>query len=199
MTTIMDRLLLPLPLRFDPRRLEEDLIRLEGLDWTDHFVKQNYEGSWSVIPLRAPAGEEHIIRMIYSDPSCREFVDTPFLLACPYFREVLAAFRAPLAAVRLMKLTPGSIIKEHTDYHLAPEHGTIRLHIPVITNPGVDFRLNRTPVAMKPGECWYLRLSDPHSVENHGETDRVHMVIDAAVNEWMENLLSRETVAEDRM
>jgi len=193
----MDRLLLPL--RFDPRQLEEDLIRLEGLEWTDHFVKQNYEGSWSVIPLRAPVGEKHLIRMIYSDPSCREFTDTPFLLACPYFQEVLAAFRAPLAAVRLMKLAPGSIIKEHTDYNLTPEYGTIRLHIPVITNPGVEFHLNRKLVAMKPGECWYLRLSDPHSVANHGETDRVHMVIDAEVNEWVEHLLSQETVAGERI
>lgn len=188
-----------LPLRFDPQRLEEDLTRLEDLAWTDHFVKQNYEGSWSVIPLRAPAGEEHVIRMIYSDPSCREFTDTPFLQPCPYFREVLGAFRAPLAAVRLMKLSPGSIIKEHTDYNLTPEDGTIRLHIPVITNPGVEFNLNRTRVVMNPGECWYLRLTDPHSVANHGATDRVHMVIDAEVNRWMEDLLSAETIIEDRM
>jgi hypothetical protein len=178
-----------LPIRFDPERLAADLARLERIEWIDHFVKQNYQGSWSAIPLRAPAGEEHPVRMIYSDPSCREFADTPFLAACPYFREVLAAIEAPLEAVRLMKLAPGSIIREHTDHDLAFEHGMIRLHIPVKTNPGVEFHLNRRRVVMNEGECWYLRLSDPHAVTNGGEADRVHLVIDARPSPWLEAML----------
>jgi hypothetical protein len=181
-----------LPIRFDPERLAADLARLERIEWIDHFVKQNYQGSWSAIPLRAPAGEEHPVRMIYSDPSCREFADTPFLAACPYFREVLAAIEAPLEAVRLMKLAPGSIIKEHTDHDLAFEHGMIRLHIPVKTNPGVEFYLNRRRVVMNEGECWYLRLSDPHAVTNGGEADRVHLVIDARPSPWLEAMLMGE-------
>jgi hypothetical protein len=35
------------------------------------------------------------------------------------------------------------------------------------------------------GEAWYLRLSDPHAVTNDGETDRVHLVIDCATNDWL--------------
>ena len=38
-------------------------------------------------------------------------------------------------------------------------------------------------------ECWYPRLSDPHSVENRGREDRVHMVIDAEVNPWLNAML----------
>ena len=38
---------------------------------------------------------------------------------------------------------------------------------------------------MEPGACWYLRLADPHRVLNRGTTDRVHLEIDAAVNEWL--------------
>jgi hypothetical protein len=37
---------------------------------------------------------------------------------------------------------------------------------------------------MKEGECWYLRLSDPHSVSNKGNKDRIHLVIDIEVNSW---------------
>jgi len=181
---------LKLPLMFDPVRLREDLERLEDMEWVDHFVKGNYEGSWSVLPLRAPAGEEHIIRMIYPDPTCRDFVDTPLLQASPYFQEVLASIDAPLAAVRLMKLGPGSMIKEHRDHDLAFEYGTIRLHIPVVTNSDVEFYLNGERVVMNPGECWYLRLSDPHAVHNRGETARVHMVIDAGVNDWLHGIHS---------
>ena len=42
---------------------------------------------------------------------------------------------------------------------------------------------------MREGECWYLRLSEPHRVINDGDTDRVHLVIDAIVDDWMRNIL----------
>ena len=181
---MIDRL--KLPFLFDPERLKNDLTNLEQVRWTDHFVKQNYQGSWSVIPLRGPAGATHPIMMIYSDPNCKDWADTSFLESSPYFQEVLQGFQCPLEAVRLMKLGAGSVIKEHTDLDLAFEDGHARLHIPVVTNLEVDFRLNGERVMMLEGECWYLRLSDPHSVANRGESDRVHLVIDALVNPWLE-------------
>lgn len=172
-----DRLMLPL--RFDAGRMQADLALLESGEWMEHFVKQNFEGCWSVIPLRGPEGATHPVMMMYSDPTCEKFADTPFLARCGYFPGVLAAFPFPLDAVRLMNLTPGSLIKEHRDHDLAFEHGAVRIHVPVTTHPQVDFTLNGTRVVLDEGTSWYLRLSDPHSVANHGETDRVHLVIDA--------------------
>lgn len=176
---------LQLPLSFYPALLRRDLDALSATPWTAHFVEQNYEGDWSVIPLRCAAGETHPIRMIYSDPTATTFVDTPMLAACPYFREVIAAFACPVRNVRLMRLTPGSIIKEHTDLDLGVEGGEARVHIPVTTSPDVEFLLNRTRVQMKPGETWYLRLSDPHAVANRGTSDRVHLVLDLMVDDWL--------------
>jgi hypothetical protein len=176
---------LRLTLSFDPGRLAEDLRRLRGVGWTDHFVRQNYDGDWSAIPLRAPVGATHPIRMIYADPTAKAFEDTPLLARTPYFREVLAAFGCPLGAVRLMRLAPASIIKEHKDGDLAFERGAVRLHVPITTNPHVEFLLNGSRVVMAPGSAWYLRLSDPHSVSNQGATDRVHLVIDALTNDWL--------------
>jgi hypothetical protein len=43
-------------------------------------------------------------------------------------------------------------------------------------------------VVLEAGSAWYLRLSDPHTVFNGGGADRVHMVIDADVNDWVEAL-----------
>jgi len=103
--------------------------------------------------------------MIYSDPAATAFEDAPVLAACPYFRAVLATLACPLQAVRLMRLTAGSVIKEHTDHGLCFEQGSVRIHIP-ITNDGVVFELNRCRVILEAGSCWYLRLSDPHSVAN---------------------------------
>jgi quercetin dioxygenase-like cupin family protein len=180
-----------LPLSFDPQALQKDLTGLEHVDWIDHFVQQNYEGSWTVIPLRGPRDAVHPVMMIYSDPNCTDFTDTPYLDSCSYIREVLASFQCPVNAVRLMRLTPGSVIKEHTDYDLALEDGNARLHVPIVTNPGVEFRLNGLRVEMNEGECWYLRLSDPHSVVNRGNEDRTHLVIDVSVNSWLEALIAR--------
>jgi mannose-6-phosphate isomerase-like protein (cupin superfamily) len=84
-----------------------------------------------------------------------------------------------------MRLTPGSVIKEHEDVVLSFEDGMVRLHIPVVTNDAVDFRLNGERVVLEAGSCWYLRLSDPHSVANRGTEDRVHLVVDAEVNDWV--------------
>jgi hypothetical protein len=176
---------LRLKLAFDPDWLAADLDRLREVVWTGHFVRQNYHGEWSAIALRAPANATHPVMMIYSDPAATDFADTALLARTPYFRKVLAAFQCPLQAVRLMRLAPGSIIKEHRDADLSFERGAVRLHVPVTTNPQVEFRLNRSRVVMEAGSTWYLRLSDPHSVTNRGETDRVHLVIDAAANGWL--------------
>jgi len=184
---------LKLPLTFDPVLLKQDLNLLQECEWIDHFVTQNYEGNWSVLPLRGPAGAEHPVMMIYSDPTCSDFSDTPYLDQCPYLREVLGCFKSELHAVRLMKLAAGSKIKEHRDYDLSFEDGVVRLHIPITTNPEVKFYLNQERIIMGEGECWYLRLSEPHRLMNDGETDRVHIVIDAAVNDWMQDIfLSHE-------
>lgn len=180
-----------LPFTFDAERMRSDLAIAEGIGWTDHFVKRNYEGSWSAIALRGPAYATHPIQAIYSDPTCTEFIDTPVLAACAYFREVLAAFACPLQSVRLMRLAPGSVILEHRDHELDVESGFARLHVPVATNPGVTFTLNQRAVRMLEGECWYLRLSDPHAVRNDGSASRVHLVIDAIADEWLMSLLAR--------
>jgi len=181
---------LRLPLTFDPDRLARDLETLSSAAWRRHYVKQNFSGDWSVLPLRAPAGETHPVRMIFAGSMVASFVDTPLLDGCGYFRRVLAAFQCPLRTARLMRLTPGSRIHEHTDPDLSFEDGTVRLHIPVVTNDAVEFDLNRQRVVLEAGSVWYLRLSDPHSVANHGETDRVHLVIDAVVNDWIEALFA---------
>lgn len=188
-----DRLLLPIA--FDPARLAADMTALAAGGWIAHFVTQNYDGDWSVIPLRGPAGARHPVQMIYSDPACTDFTDTPGLTAAPYIQELLAGIACPLQAVRLMRLAPGSVIKEHRDHDLAFEDGTVRLHIPVTTNDRVDFRLNGVRCVMEAGSCWYLRLSDPHSVANRGQNDRVHLVIDATANDWVRNLLERARTA----
>jgi hypothetical protein len=185
--TLPDRV--RLPMTFDAAALAADLGAFAESDWTAHFVRDNYEGEWSALPLRAAAGETHKLRMIFANPTASEFADTPFLDRAPAIRAALARFECPLKAARLMRLAAGSVIKEHDDFDPDAKSGTARLHIPITTSPEVEFLLNRRPVAMAPGEVWYLRLADPHSVANRGTRDRIHLVIDTWTNEWLEAML----------
>jgi hypothetical protein len=188
-TLLPDRL--RLPLTFDAALLQRDLERLTDTQWIKHVARDNYEGEWSIVPLRAAADAKHPLRMIYADMAAEDFADTPMLAPCPYFREAIAAFRCPVRSVRLMRLAPGSVIKEHSDVSLSFEEGFVRLHIPVATNDGVEFFVNGRPVVMTPGSLWYLRLSDPHRAANRGTTDRVHIVLDAKRDAWLEALFAQ--------
>ena len=38
------------------------------------------------------------------------------------------------------------------------------------------------------GEAWYLDLNLRHRVDNHSDTDRIHLVIDCVVNDWVRAL-----------
>ena len=182
---------LKLPFSFDPKLLAEALANL-GSKWTPHYVPENYSGDWSAIPLRAPRGETRPVRMIHSDPTQKTFADTTDLQLSPYFREVLSSFQSTILATRLMRLTPGSVVKEHTDVGLRFEEGLARVHIPILTNPDVEFYLNGSRVVLTAGSCWYLRLSDPHRVANRGKSDRVHLVVDLKVNGWLTKLFRSE-------
>jgi hypothetical protein len=177
-----------LPFAFDPAPLTADLARIGRDEWIEHRFRSNYEGVWDIVPLRASAGETHPLRLIAVDPGATRFADTLWLDRLPAFRAALAWFQCPLRSVRLMRLTAGSTIKEHVD-DLDAEVGNLRLHVPVTTGPDVDFRLGGRRVEMAPGSVWYLRLSEPHKVANRGATDRIHLVIDATVNDWLARML----------
>lgn len=178
---------LKLPFHFDAPRLQADLAAITTADFVPHFNTAYYQGEWSAVPLRSIGGRrDHI----YPDPAVKDgFADTPFLSRCPYIQEVLASLRCPQQAVRLLRLKAGSVIKEHRDHELGFEDGEVRLHIPVATNPEVEFILNQKHVIMQEGECWYINVNQPHGVANRGATDRVHLVIDCVVNQWLRELL----------
>ena len=44
---------------------------------------------------------------------------------------------------------------------------------------------------MQPGECWYINANLLHRVSNKGVTDRIHLVVDCLVNDWLRDLFNR--------
>jgi hypothetical protein len=78
---------------------------------------------------------------------------------------------------RVMGLAAGADVPIHIDvhYHWRTHR---RLHIPVITNPGVFFTCNNATVHMKAGECWLFDSFSLHKVQNKGSEQRIHLVLD---------------------
>ena len=79
----------------------------------------------------------------------------------------------------LTKLAAGGAITPHRDFgfSLAQSH---RFHLPIITNPSVDFTVGDETVQMSPGELWEINNTRRHSVINRGAEYRVHMILDWA-------------------
>lgn len=179
---------LQLPFFFDVRSLQNDVELLSAMQWLPHYQVKHYEGEWSAIPLRSIAGK--VDDIIISPDDNRDYRDTVFLKSSPYLNKVLQTFQCPLQAVRLLKLNAGSIIKEHRDAELNFEKGEIRLHIPVFTHPAVEFILDKESMNLKGGECWYMNFNLPHALNNKSNINRVHLVVDALVNDWVKDIFA---------
>jgi len=178
-----------LPLQFDASEMLEDLKIFKDAN----FVY------YDVVPLRAPA---HLVDSTlpfpppaenYADGTWTDWMDTPILEKCPSLIKVIDTFKkhTTVNLVRLLRLAPNSVVEEHVDPTLGIhiEESMVRLTIPIQINDQVEFYLNNEIVPMKPGECWYLRLTDPHKVINNGPTERVNLTIDVIPNDWVQSMI----------
>lgn len=178
-----------LPMSFDVAKMLDEIRALNLEDFIEY----------SVMPLRSPA---HLVDPSvapppladdYADGSWTEWLDTSVLRNSPYLSSVVDTFRSHsrVTLVRLLRLASGGIVVEHNDptLGLEIEKSVIRLTIPIQTNEGVEFFLNNELVPMEPGECWYLRLTDPHRIVNAGDMERINMTIDMEPNEWVRSFI----------
>ena len=171
-----------LPFRFDPGKLKQDAERISEAEWIAHYNQAIYEGEWSGVALRSATGT-HV--KLYADPNATQFADTEILDRSPYIQEVLDSFHCPMTSVRILRLRAGAKIAEHRDYKLGYEDGEVRIHIPIQTAKGGEFFLDGARVSMQEGEAWYLNFNLPHRVNNGSSSDRLHLVMDCTVNEWL--------------
>ncbi len=179
---------LRVPLACDLALLRADLAAVAPVGWHPHFNREYYSGDWSGIALRA---QPHGRSPLYADPTRDDYADTDAMRLCRYVPRFLEQFECPIESVRFLKVAPGAIIREHRDFGLRFEDGGVRFHVPVYTDANVEFVLGGETLVLAEGECWYLNFDLPHTVKNRGERDRVHLVIDARVNDWATDLFRR--------
>ena len=68
---------------------------------------------------------------------------------------------------RLMGLGPGAVVPIHVDIHYY-WRTHVRIHIPVVTNPGVRFFCGGQNVHMAAGEAWVFDSFQTHEVAQRG-------------------------------
>jgi len=177
---------LKLPFEFDRSLLQADLQSIQDSSWVTHYNQADYSGSWTTLALYSKDGSSS---SIYAGmDNTVGLKATPIMDACEYIRETLETFQFEKIAVRLMRLNVGAVIKPHRDNALGYEDGEFRLHIPITTNPDVNFILGGERIIMDEGTCWYINANEVHSVTNQGTTDRIHLVIDGKRNEWTDQI-----------
>jgi aspartyl/asparaginyl beta-hydroxylase len=175
---------LRLPCRFDGARLAADLARMEASWWENH-LSDYHDGNWQSISLYAPGGLR-TNQLSFGEA----FAATEALTRCTYVPEVIESLPGRKSRVRFLRVRAGGEIYPHSDPLHQIDPGLVRLHVPVATSPCVDFRVNGVPLAMLPGETWYVDVRFRHSVKNAGELDRVHLVLDIVANDALRALMS---------
>ncbi|KIQ20920.1 aspartyl beta-hydroxylase [Flavobacterium sp. MEB061] len=175
-----------LPISFSIDKLQKELAICENDLWTPHFNTNRYEGNWTSVSLRSQSG---LVNDITSFANT-EHKNTNLLDRCHYFKEIMDWFQCEKEAVRLLRLGPGSEIKEHVDNDTSYEDGFFRIHIPIITNEEVFFYVDKKRVPMKMGECWYANFQLPHSVKNKSAEPRIHLTLDCIRNDWSDKLFA---------
>lgn len=104
--------------------------------------------------------------------------DRAELALVPYVREIIEQLvPAPVMRCLAARLRAGGIIAPHIDL---PDYfgKTIRLHIPVITDPSVLMVAQERCYRMQPGEVWALNNSGLHAVVNGWDSPRTHLICD---------------------
>lgn len=163
----MTRPFLKLPIRFDADALAAEVRALPSSAWIPHPT--GFVGN-EAVRLVTPYGRP-------TDELEGPMGPTENLERCRYISEIMAELGAVWGRSRLMGLAPGREVPLHVDTHYY-WRTHLRIHIPVITNPGVLFTCGDEAVHMQAGECWLFDSFQWHRVENKGDAQRIHLVID---------------------
>ncbi len=167
----------------DVDRLEKDVDQVvEHCEWIERDIKK-----WHAIPLRSYHGgttAQHVQHNgVHNYSMATEFKDTVHMQYCPYIKELIDSFDAPVYKVRLMKMDAKSQLPKHTDIFYTAT--TCRLHIAVKTNSLVTMTIDKKQFHLEQGSIYFANVRKIHSVENASDEDRIHVVFDI---EWCDKL-----------
>ncbi|WP_065257447.1 aspartyl/asparaginyl beta-hydroxylase domain-containing protein [Pseudomonas bananamidigenes] len=174
-----------LPVSVDLPLLLQALSAIDGRDWRGHFNTAYFKGDWNGVALISAADA-----LTELSPGTAEAVPRRLWLNDCRWQQALRDLPVEIVSARLLRLGPGGQIHEHRDYDLDGENADLRLHIPLLSPPAVDFWLDGLRMPMAAGECWFLDLARPHRVDNRDSTARIHLVLDCRPGAWLERMIA---------
>ncbi|MBS0320720.1 MAG: sulfotransferase [Proteobacteria bacterium] len=157
-----------LPLTFDADRLAAEVNQFTESEWRPH--PQGHAGNWA-LPYVARGGNPD------DDGVAGPMRPTPFLARCPYVAQVMHALASPIGRSRLMRLDGQAEATLHVDTNYYWQQ-RVRVHVPVVTFPEVEFQCGDASTRMAAGECWVFDTWRLHNVLNRTPKRRIHLVID---------------------
>jgi len=158
---------LQLPLQFDAERLQAEIDAVPAETWRPH--PQGFRDNDALLLVTTGGGQ--------NDDLSGAMAPTPALDACPYLRQVMAAFSTVIGRSRLMRIGGSAEASPHFDKNYY-WHQRMRIHVPIRTSSDVRFHCGERAVHMQPGECWVFDTWKVHKVTNPSATPRVHLVCD---------------------
>lgn len=105
-------------------------------------------------------------------PEFRHFLE-PIIAECQSFFE----HETKLNRCCMAKLPAGADIPAHVDAASSFDN-VHRIHIPLFTNPDVEFIVDRKRVIMDEDHAYEINNKLMHGVINNGDKDRIHLIID---------------------
>lgn len=135
---------------------------------------QKYQSTWKAVTFRLSGRDDQLLMDQY-----------------PAMQKVIEYFRCPVRTVAYYRAEPGLRLHAHIDMSGHLGFNRLRFHVPVKTNPRAIMLMGgqRRPFHLGEGQLWALDTSHLHAVENNGDSERVHLMIEVEVNDWVWRLL----------
>ncbi len=132
------------------------------------------------------------------------------LNSCSYFKEIFDSFETEITSFRLMRRKAHSSYGLHDDKDMGDD--IKRFQIPIVTNDdswlcvthydeisegwteensytmedfGRRFKGRHDSYQLEPGTMYHFDVTKIHTLFNDGDTDRVTLLIDVKVNDWL--------------
>jgi quercetin dioxygenase-like cupin family protein len=183
-----------LPRTYDPELLLRDLQALRDIPRAAQ-PGPYHKGEWTGVALYSQGGKQNAMP---PGPGVEPYQPTELLRRGPYFEKILEELECPKQVVRLLTLPPGGVIGEHFDFDTNFQYGLVRLHIPIVTDPRVEFIVAGQRCTWNVGELWFADFSKPHQVRNDSDITRVHLVMDLEINDFLLALFPPELVDREK-
>ncbi len=163
--------------------IREKILRLPEAKWLESERERRFDVHRDTQALLAIHFEDHS----YTRPDIRELYYELQAELQPLLQHIGEFYQDNGFAVRIIfaKLLAGGKIPKHADggFSLLNCH---RVHIPLVTNEQNIFFVNGEEKNMRVGEIWEINNELVHMVENRGDEDRIHLIVD-----WMPNHAGR--------